>query len=319
MTAGRPRANLFIVGAPKCGTTAWVEYLRTHPDIFFPDSKEDCFFALDLPKFRFRHSEAEYAELFADSGDARIIGEASAMYLFSQEAAAAMKSYNPASKILIFLRSQEEYLPSLHNQFLWEFSEEIEDFETAWRLSDRRPAETIPPTCLEPRTLDYAAMGRFNEQVGRYLSAFPHEQVMVVRFENWIADPRATYLGILSFLGLSDDGRIEFPPINQGVSYRSRRLVRFIFYPPAFARGIVRLVKRLPGLKGRTLKRVGQKSVNLLSAPGYKKGISQELRTEIRRYYAEDNKLLEDRLRRKQRPSSSHHFSSDNAVRSLGA
>ena len=24
--------NLFIVGAPKCGTTAWVEYLRTHPE-----------------------------------------------------------------------------------------------------------------------------------------------------------------------------------------------------------------------------------------------------------------------------------------------
>ena len=312
------KANLFIVGAPKCGTTAWVEYLRTHPDIFFPDSKEDCFFALDLPRFRFKHSEAEYAELFSGCGDARIIGEASAMYLFSEAAAAAMRDYNPASKILIFLRNQEEYLPSLHNQFLWEFSEEIEDFETVWRLSGRRPAETIPRNCLEPRTLDYAAMGRFNEQVGRYLAAFPPEQIMVVRYEHWIADPRATYVGIISFLGLSDDGRAEFPPINQGVTYRSRRLVRFIFYPPGFARRIARMVKRVPGLKGRTLNRVAQKSVNLLSASGYKKEISQELRAEIRRYYAEDNELLEERLRCEERPRTSHHFSSDNAVRSLG-
>src|SRR3954462_2607244 len=98
--------NLFIVGAPKCGTTAWVEYLRTHPDIFFPNSKEDCFFALDLPKFRFIHSEAEYSRLFAGSGDAKYVGEASAMYLFSKAAPNAMRDYNAAAKILIFLREQ---------------------------------------------------------------------------------------------------------------------------------------------------------------------------------------------------------------------
>src|SRR3954452_15712513 len=164
--------NLFIVGAPKCGTTAWVEYLRTHPDIFFPNSKEDCFFALDLPKFRFIHSEAEYAKLFADSGTAKIVGEASAMYLFSASAAKRIRAYNPDAKILIFLREQEEFLPSLHNQFLREFAEEIEDFGTAWRLSECRPADTIPEKCLEPRTLDYTAMGRFHEQVARYLDIF---------------------------------------------------------------------------------------------------------------------------------------------------
>src|SRR5829696_5300628 len=131
--------NLFIVGAPKCGTTAWVEYLRTHPDIFFPNTKEDCFFALDLPGFRFIQTEAEYSKLFAGSHGARVIGEASAMYLFSNAAADAIRNYNPDAKILIFLREQEEFLPSLHNQFLREFSEEIEDFETVWRLSGRRP------------------------------------------------------------------------------------------------------------------------------------------------------------------------------------
>src|SRR3954451_21570278 len=143
------KANLFIVGAPKCGTTAWLEYLRSHPDIHFPDSKEDCFFALDLPNFRFIHSEAEYAKLFAESGGARIIGEASAMYLFSEMAAKLIREYNPDAKILIFLRKQEEYLPALHNQFLLEFSEEIVDFQAAWSLSGRRPPHTVPEGCLE--------------------------------------------------------------------------------------------------------------------------------------------------------------------------
>lgn len=296
--AGTGVPNLFIVGAPKCGTTAWVEYLRAHPDLFFPNSKDDCFFALDLPRFRFVRSEAEYLKLFAERGDAKIVGEASAMYLFSEAAANAIRDYNAEAKILIFLREQEEFLPSLHNQFLREFSEEIEDFETVWRLSGRRPPETVPPGCLEPRTLDYAAMGRFSEQVERYLAAFPAEQVRVIRFSDWIEDPRATYLGILDFLGLEDDGRSEFPRINEGVTYRSRRLVRFILRPPVLVRRAARLVKRVTGLQGRRIYPVVHAMVNLLSSSGYKKRVDREMRDEIRRYYAEDNRLLDKLLRR---------------------
>ena len=295
----RPRLpNLFIVGAPKCGTTAWAEYLGTHPDIFFPKSKDDCFFALDLPKFRFVHTEAEYSKLFAESGDAKIVGEASAMYLFSEAAANAIRDYNAEAKILIFLREQEEFLPSLHNQFLREFSEEIEDFEAVWKLSGRRPSETIPPSCLEPRTLDYAAMGRFSEQVERYLSVFPAEQVRVIRFRDWIEDPRATYLKILDFLGLDDDGRREFPRINQGVTYRSRRLVRFILFPPDSVRKVARLFKRVTGLQRHRIYPVVHQVVSLLSETGYRKQIDRQMRDEIRRYYAEDNRLLDEMLRR---------------------
>lgn len=291
-------ASLFIVGAPKCGTTAWVEYLRTHPDIYFPDTKEDCFFALDLPGFRFVHTQAQYSELFANAGGARIIGEASAMYLFSEAAAIAIRDYNPNAKVLIFLREQEEFLPSLHNQFLREFSEEIEDFETVWRISGRRPAKTVPAACLEPRTLDYAAMGRFSEQVGRYFAVFPADQVRVIQFRDWIANPRATYLEILDFLGLEDDGKREFPPINQGVTYRSRRLVRFLLFPPVLARKMARVIKWVTGLQGRRIYPVVHKTVSLLSASGYKKEIHPKLRDEIRRHYAEDNRRLDELLRR---------------------
>jgi hypothetical protein len=297
MTAEPPnkRANLFIVGAPKCGTTAWVEYLRSHPDIFFPDSKEDCYFALDLPRFRFIHSEAEYSQLFEGAGGAGFIGEASAMYLFSHVAAAAIRDYNPAAKILIFLRNQEDFLPSLHNQFLQEFSEEIEDFETVWRLSGRRPADTVPVTCLEPRTLDYAAMGRFREQVERYLEAFPRKQVHVLHFRDWVRDPRAAYLRIMKFLGLEDDGRTRFPPVNPGVTYRSRTLARLIIRPPGLARKAAQRIKKLSGPLGRRLVAI-VRNAGLRSSRGYKKEISPKLRDEIRRYFAEENQAVEKLL-----------------------
>ncbi len=36
--------NLYIVGAPKCGTTSVAEYLRKHPQVFIPEMKEPHFF-----------------------------------------------------------------------------------------------------------------------------------------------------------------------------------------------------------------------------------------------------------------------------------
>ena len=289
--------NFFIVGAPKCGTTAWVEYLRAHPDVFFPNVKDQCYFALDLPNFRLTKTPAHYAALYANCGAAKVVGEASAMYLFSTAAARAIRDHDPASKILIFLRGQEDYLPSLHNQFLWEFAEEIEDFETAWRLSGHRSAETIPSGCLEPRTLDYASMGRFEQQVGRYLKGFPSSQVCVIDFRDWIANSRRTYLQILDFLGLPDDGRTDFPAVNAGVTYRSRKLTRLVVRPPAHLRKIALLLKRITGPFGRRLHGAALGLARSAAISGYR-DLRPELREEIRRYYADENAALKRRLAR---------------------
>jgi hypothetical protein len=291
------KANFFIVGAPKCGTTAWFEYLRSHPDIYFPDLKEPCFFALDFPSLRQVRSEEEYSRLFSEKGAAKIVGEASAVYLFSETAANQIRDYNRTARILILLRDQEEYLPSVHNQHLWEFWDDIQDFESAWQLSGHRSQGTVSAACTEPRMLDYRAMGRFCEQVERYLDAFPPEQILVVRYRDWVADPRAAYRKILDFLELQDDGRIAFPRVHQGMSYRSRTLVRFMTFPPKSLRKLSRLLKRTTGLETRTLVRSVQKAIGLLSTLGYNKVLSPELREEISQYYAEDNKRLEAKLR----------------------
>ena len=98
-----------------------------------PDLKEPGFFAPDVPGWRAVRSEEEYSNLFANSRGARIVGEASTIHLMSETAAIAIHDYNPQAKILIFLRNQEDYLPALHNENLFEFGDEIRDFETAWR------------------------------------------------------------------------------------------------------------------------------------------------------------------------------------------
>jgi Sulfotransferase family len=284
------RANLFIVGAPKCGTTAWVRYLGSHPEVFFSEMKEPNYFATDFPRMRLVSEPNNYERLFARAGDAKAVGEASAIYLYSKEAAEGIRTYNPEARILIFLRGQESFLPALHHQLLYRFVEPLENFETAWRLSGKRPPETIPKTCRDPKLLDYAAFGRFGEQVERYLARFPREQVRIVRFEEWTANPRAVYLDILRFLELDDDGRTAFPTINEAKSFRNAWIGRLIAHPPLPARAAVNMVKKLTGRSGFG---IAEKASEMLATKGYRTAINENVLEEISRYYAQDNRLLE--------------------------
>ena len=40
--------NLFIVGAPKCGTTSLHYYLNQHPDVYLCEPKEPNYYNTDL-------------------------------------------------------------------------------------------------------------------------------------------------------------------------------------------------------------------------------------------------------------------------------
>lgn len=283
------RPNLFIVGAPKCGTTAWVSYLGTHPAIYFSEMKEPNFFAHDFPRMRLAGTVKAYERLFAGAGAAKVVGEASAMYLYSREAAEAIRQYNPEARILIFLRPRQDFIPALHHQLLYRFVEPLENLEEAWRLSGVRPGDTVPRTCRDPKLLDYKAFGRFGEQVARYFAAFPREQIHVVQFEDWTSGPRRAYLDIVRFLELQDDGRTEFPLINEAKSFRYAWLGRLIAHPPAVARFAVGLLKKITG---RSALGIGAKAAELVAEKGYRTGIRRELRDEISRYYAEDDRVL---------------------------
>ena len=76
------RPDFFIVGAPKCGTTALYEYLKQHPEVFMPkEAKEPNFFGSDFNNPFFIRDENAYLALFADARYEKRVGEASVWYL----------------------------------------------------------------------------------------------------------------------------------------------------------------------------------------------------------------------------------------------
>ena len=82
----RGSPNFFIVGAPKCGTTALYEFLRAHPDIYMPEGKELEYFGSDLKKNP-KKTMDEYLLFFKGWNNERVAGEASVRYLYSKKAA----------------------------------------------------------------------------------------------------------------------------------------------------------------------------------------------------------------------------------------
>lgn len=242
--------NFFIIGAPKCGTTALSEYLRDHPAIFMCSPKEPYYFCQEFSGLPGPHTLEDYLKLFADApAHAIALGEASAMYLFSQDAARRIKSFRPDARIIVMLRNPVDLAYAFHSQLLYTLSEDITDFEQAWHLQDKRAAgHCIPPLAREPRFLQYREVARIGKQVERLFEAFPRDQIHIIFYEDFCADTDNIYRGVLEFLGVHDDGRKDFAKININRRHRNNFFARILNRPPSWASNLLNRVKFLAGL-----------------------------------------------------------------------
>jgi ribosomal protein S17E len=217
------KPNFFIVGAPKCGTTAMYTYLKQHPDIFMPEAKEPCFFGKDLTYRIPRITRRQYLDLFRKAGSERAVGEASTSYLYSREAAREIYDFNPLSRIIIMLRNPVDVLYSYHSQLLYLGSEEIQDFEHALEAEkDRKQGRRIPRGSRSLFSLLYKERVRFTEQVGRYLEVFGQENVHVILFDEFIGDTARIFRETLEFLGVDGKFKTRFGIVNPNTRVKSR-------------------------------------------------------------------------------------------------
>jgi hypothetical protein len=228
--------NLFVVGAPKCGTTALFEYLRTHPEIYLSSLKEPHYFAEDLPGQRDVTTLDDYHRLFEPAQPRhKVVGEASVLYLMSTVALKNIRQYNPSARIIAMVRNPAEMAVSLHQQLVYSFYEDRRDFLAGWNLQERRRhGHDIPAGCRDATVLQYGRTCRLGEQLARLYSLFPREQVHVIVFDDLKRTPLTVYRETLRFLGVPDDGRNQFPTINAQKRHRLDWLGRCLLSPPAF-------------------------------------------------------------------------------------
>jgi hypothetical protein len=219
------RPNFFIIGAPKSGTTALSEYLRSHPDVFFSTPKEPHHFSPDI---RSRHridKLADYEALFATApAAARVVGEGSVHYLQSTVAVANILAYAPSARILVMLRNPVDLAASWHAEAQYSEFETERSFEAAWR--ERVVRGVAFRGRGDPQLMDYAAVASIGTQTRRVVAQVPRAQLKLVLFDDFVADAGQVYRDVLSFLGLADDGRAQFPTVNDSKRVRSLALMQ---------------------------------------------------------------------------------------------
>jgi hypothetical protein len=209
--------DFFIVGHPKCGTTALYEMLRRHPQIYMPDFKEPWFFAADMrPRFQpartgvVPQTLAAYGALFEPARADQRVGEASSSYLRSHEAASAIARLRPDARIIAILREPASFLRSLHHQLLADHIETSKDLKDAVeREPARRQGRKVPRRSHLPQMLMYSEHVRYVEQLRRYHEVFPAEQVLVLVYDDFRADNQATLRRAQRFLGVSDEAALD--------------------------------------------------------------------------------------------------------------
>jgi len=218
--------NFFIIGAPKCGTSALSRYLSEHTNVYLSKPKEPYYFADDYPKMRELLSGidtfSKYLGLFKDVGKEHLaIGEASTIYLYSSDAPRNIFKFNPQSQIIVMVRNPIELVQSFHSQLLRFQIEDQEDFETAWKLQKFRIAgSNLPRNYLDIKLLQYSQWGKMGERIEKLFDLFKPEQVKIVIFDEFTSDTRKVYNDVLSFLNVKRDDRADFLKINPNAKYR---------------------------------------------------------------------------------------------------
>ena len=195
--------NLYIVGAPKSGTTSLYHYLDQHPDICIP-TKEPRYFIREsinqvnnddpIKPYLLRSSVLEhqkYVELYRNKTE-KIRCDASTQYLFHfREVIPQIKAFSKEQpKILMMLRNPIDRAFSNYQHNL--ASVETLSFEHAIEAEQNRIDTNYNSFWY------YLGLSKYAEPVKAYLDSF--KDVKVVFFEDFTANTNDTLSDIFEFL-----------------------------------------------------------------------------------------------------------------------
>ena len=296
------KANLFIVGMPKSGTTALYYFLKEHPDIFMSDWKEPHFFCKDIQEssdkyhkkkkyFNFRTLN-EYNQLFEKAKGEKYIGESSTHYIFSKDAAKEIYKYNKDAKIIVFFREPVDFLHSWHGQMVQEMEERELDFGNALGLeTKRRKSMKYNPNIRYPEELQYSKIVNYSKDLQRFYKVFDKKNIKIVIYEDFKEDNERTYLEIMDFLELSKKFKPKFK------KHHVKKSVRF-----KFIFSIVKSKYIWKPLKKVLPRKVRRFLLNVFNKTMYKKrndikAVDSKLREELMKKYSKEVSELSKLLR----------------------
>jgi hypothetical protein len=235
------KANLFLVGAMKAGTTSFMDMLSQHPEIYTSPVKEPHFFVDEMPRDLYEPSKffdidhyfekefpkslhiahitklSHYEQLFSISTNEKYKLEGSTMYLHAPGVSQRIYDYNPTAKIVVLLRNPLQRAFSHYNMLVG-LSRETRSFESVLKsdIESYYRGNLAWFSCL--------GMSFYTTTIERFKKIF--REVYIVKFEDVIDTNKQALNGLLNNLGLE-----PIEELKDGKTNRTRKLrFKWLFY-----------------------------------------------------------------------------------------
>jgi len=192
--------DVVICGAAKSATTSLWNYLVQHPRIYKSSHKEPGYFSALRPM----RSPGRYTTLYRDADSDQITVDASTAYITSPDSAERIRNACPKAKIIIVLRNPAHRAFSLYRHMVWHGFEYASTFEDALHLEEER----VRSESFLHRNPEYYynflyyRSGKYIEQIERYLNHFPEEQILFLRFRDFVSETGQVMEKVFRFLGI---------------------------------------------------------------------------------------------------------------------
>jgi tetratricopeptide (TPR) repeat protein len=212
----RRQPNFLIVGIGKGGTSSLYYYLVKHPQILPAIRKEIHFFSENIERGLDWYL-SHFPPIPQESNF--LTGEATPWYFVSCESANKIAHVFPDVKLIILLRNPI-FRSFSHYQMQLRLGEEQRSFasvisseiEAIKNLSSFGEADS-DYWQTEKGCLLFSLYFYFIE---KWMAVFPREQFLILRSEDFYANPAATLTQVFDFLGVPDYPLPEYPNYNPG-------------------------------------------------------------------------------------------------------
>jgi len=183
--------NFVVIGTTKGGTTSLYEYLRTHPDIFLPTTKELRFFTVED---NWHRGIEWYKGNFETAAGETAVGEVSPCYTLYPALSGVperMARLIPKARLVYVVRQPIERMCSHYVEHVAYGRQRRPLTEALWE---------------DPR---YIYGSCYTLQIERFLEYFPRNQLLVVTTEALRTRQEETLERIFRFLGVDPTWRHE--------------------------------------------------------------------------------------------------------------
>lgn len=235
--------NLFLIGAPRAGSTSLAQALASHPDVCFSMFKEPHYFMYDgaAPQLGgpgddqflrvIDRTWEDYCRNFSHFEGEAYVAEGSTNYLYHSASLVRIRERCPDAQFVVVLRNpvRRAYSAYLHMRKLGH--ESLLHFEAAMVEEESRISRGWGPMW------HYRRQGLYGELLVRALEIVEPTRLHVVFYEDLFDGGVKTLQGLLRSIGLRE-ATLEIPWRHQGGIRKENPIYKLLYPRPRMARSL---------------------------------------------------------------------------------